>query len=60
MRMAIGLLADYSRLLERPPSRAVLMPERPRLDLVRLASSQGIEVVWLAEDGKLVSTTLEG
>ena len=42
----IGQLADYSRLLDPQPDRAVLMPERPRRDLLALAESQGLTVVW--------------
>ena len=44
MRMAIGQLADYARFVE-AMRRIVLMPERPRPDLVKLAESQGIEVM---------------
>jgi hypothetical protein len=46
MRMAIGQLADYGRLVAPHPRLAVLMPEEPRSDLLRLAASQDIEVVW--------------
>jgi hypothetical protein len=49
-RMAIGQLADYARLLNNSPRRALLLPEKPRPDLVALAESQGIEVVW-QQDG---------
>lgn len=51
MRMAIGQLADYARLVDPAPSRVILMPEQPRADLVSLASSQGIDVAWPAETG---------
>jgi hypothetical protein len=46
IRMAIGQLADYGRLLDPSPSRALLVPEPPRPDLVALASTQGLTVVW--------------
>ena len=46
MRMAIGQLADYSRLLTPPPVRMIVMPEAPRTDLLELAESQGIRVIW--------------
>jgi hypothetical protein len=46
MRMAIGQLADYARLMSTPPERVILMPEEPRSDLQRLAESQGIRVIW--------------
>jgi hypothetical protein len=49
-RMAIGQLADYSRMIDPLPTRAILVPQRPREDLIRLASSQGIDVIW-REDG---------
>jgi hypothetical protein len=45
MRMAIGQLADYARFID-VQRRVVLMPEKPRPDLVALAASQGIEVVY--------------
>ena len=51
MRMAIGQLADYSRLVSPTPKRVVLMPEEPRPDLLRLAESQGIAVTWPNGDG---------
>jgi hypothetical protein len=45
IRMATGQLADYERLVEPTPTRAVLVPERPRSDLLELASTQGLSVV---------------
>jgi hypothetical protein len=48
-RMAIGQLADYARMVDPPPARSILVPERPRPDLIALASSQNIKVVWLDE-----------
>jgi hypothetical protein len=56
MRMAIGQLADYARLVDPQASRAVLMPERPRHDLVQLAFTQQIEIVWTLEDGRFDRT----
>jgi hypothetical protein len=50
VRMAIGQLADYSRLLEPVPRRAILLPQRPRADLLDLMRSQGIDAVW--QDGE--------
>jgi len=47
IRMAIGQLADYARLVHPPPRRVLLLPEEPRPDLKNLAESQGIEVTWL-------------
>ena len=45
MRMAIGQLADYARFAD-VRRLAVLMPEKPRPDLVALATSQKIEIVY--------------
>jgi hypothetical protein len=50
-RMAIGQLADYARLIDRAPKRVLLMPERPRADLLALAASQGVTVTWPDGDG---------
>ena len=49
-RMAIGQLADYARFLEPAPRRAILAPQRPRPDLLRLAETQGVSVAWPAQD----------
>jgi hypothetical protein len=46
VRIAIGQLADYGRMVTPTPRRAVLVPERPRDDLLALAHGQGIDVVW--------------
>ena len=47
IRMAIGQLADYERLIGATPRRrAVLLPERPSKDLESLLASQGISLVW--------------
>jgi hypothetical protein len=46
IRMAIGQLADYARLVDPAPRRAILLPQKPRPDLVDLATSQGITVIW--------------
>jgi hypothetical protein len=56
MRMAIGQLADYSRLVSSPTQRVVLLPEQPRDDLLKLAASQEIEVVWRTQDGSITPT----
>jgi len=49
-RMAIGQLADYARLVKPAPRRAILLPEKPRLDLIKLAHSQGVGVIWADGD----------
>jgi hypothetical protein len=54
-RMAIGQLADYARLMEEPPQRRlILVPEKPRSDLLALAKSQKIGVIWPDGDGGFV------
>jgi hypothetical protein len=50
VRMAIGQLLDYSRFVTPAPRLAVLLPTRPRADLLALLNSAHIGVVWL--DGK--------
>jgi hypothetical protein len=54
-RMAIGQLADYSRMIDPSPTRAILVPQRPREDLIRLASSQGINVIWREDEDRFES-----
>lgn len=52
IRMAIGQLADYSRLLKDPPAyRAVLVPSEPRKDLCELLFSQGIDLIYPSRNG---------
>jgi len=58
IRMAIGQLADYARLMKKPPkAKLILVPEKPRPDLLALAKSQGIGVTWPDGDGGFVSTS---
>jgi hypothetical protein len=45
IRMAIGQLADYARF-QPGCQRVILLPERPREDLLHLAMSQEVIVVW--------------
>jgi hypothetical protein len=47
--MAIGHLADYSRF-RRDAGKMILVPEEPRADLLELAASQKVEVVWPTGD----------
>lgn len=51
IRMAIGQLADYARLIPSGPKRAILVPQMPRPDLLRLAESAGAVVIWPSEPG---------
>lgn len=54
-RTAIGQLADYARLVKpKPPKKAILLPERPRPDLIKLAKGEGIGVIW-ADGQKFVA-----
>jgi hypothetical protein len=54
-RMAIGQLLDYARLMKKPPKqRLILVPEEPRPDLLNLAASQDISVIWPDGDGGFV------
>jgi len=54
IRMAIGQLADYGRLVKPLPEKLILLPEEPRPDLLKLAKSQGIGVSWPDGDGGFV------
>lgn len=49
-RMAIGQLADYRRFLGKPQC-AILVPTKPRKDLLDLARVEGIYVIWPSADG---------
>jgi hypothetical protein len=52
IRTAIGQLADYKRFIDDGPTHlAVLLPSRPRLDLLELLSSQEIGLIYPSEDG---------
>ncbi|MFD7506803.1 restriction endonuclease [Streptomyces sp. NPDC059850] len=46
VRMAIGQLYDYRRYISPKPSLAVLLPARPRQDLVDLCNMSGAAVIW--------------
>jgi hypothetical protein len=50
VRMAIGQLADYGRFLP-DATRAILLPSEPRQDLIELAHSQDVVVLWPAKQG---------
>jgi hypothetical protein len=55
IRMAIGQLIDYSRLMKHAPrQQLILVPEEPRPDLLDLAKSQKIGVIWPDGDGGFV------
>ncbi|SDT77260.1 hypothetical protein SAMN05216371_5382 [Streptomyces sp. TLI_053] len=54
IRMAIGQLADYARFLP-STTKAILVPSKPRPDLLELATSQNCTVIW--PEGKTYGTT---
>ncbi|MFW5420997.1 restriction endonuclease [Nocardiopsis sp. CNT-189] len=58
VRMAVGQLLDYRRFIERDgqrPALAVLLPSRPRPDLLDYCADLGIEVIW--EEGDSFTST---
>lgn len=46
IRMAVGQLADYARFIPSSPRKALLVPERPRRDLLALLEQENISVTW--------------
>jgi hypothetical protein len=50
IRMAIGQLADYRRFVKAPRC-AILVPAKPRADLVALIQHAGISLYWEDEKG---------
>jgi hypothetical protein len=58
VRMAIGQLADYSRFTKGVTKRAVLLPSRPRPDLLTLLSSQEVAAIW-REGGTFKTSDLD-
>jgi hypothetical protein len=57
VRMAVGQLADYVRF-RAGASKAMLVPERPRPDLVELCRAQDITLIWPTEDGYKAEPTI--
>ncbi|MFJ8363057.1 restriction endonuclease [Streptomyces sp. NPDC093984] len=51
IRMAIGQLMDYQRFIDPRPSLAILVPSRPRADLIDLCRAVDIEVIWPDGEG---------
>lgn len=51
IRMAIGQLADYGRLIPDAARRAVLLEKKPHPDLLDLLNSQDIAAIWRAGTG---------
>jgi hypothetical protein len=50
VRMALGQLLDYKRFVERPDC-PLLLPEKPRPDLVDLVSKAGVAMYWPEGEG---------
>jgi hypothetical protein len=50
LRMAVGQLLDYGRLLKPTPRLSVLVPSMPREDLRKYLSGAGVGLVW--RDGR--------
>jgi hypothetical protein len=50
IRMALGQLLDYGRF-QPSATRIILVPERPRQDLLDLADSASIRVMWPSRNG---------
>jgi hypothetical protein len=46
LRMAIGQLTDYRRFAPKGTRLGVLLPERPRADLLDLLESAGVHAIW--------------
>lgn len=51
VRMAIGQLLDYRRHIDRKAGLAVLLPEKPSVDLVELLHENGIDVIHETASG---------
>jgi hypothetical protein len=46
VRMAIGQRGDYARFIHPPPERAILVPAKPRKELLDLLRAHDIGVIW--------------
>jgi hypothetical protein len=51
VRIAIGQLMDYRRFTPESTRLALLVPERPRADLVALLESSGVHAIWPEGNG---------
>ncbi len=50
IRMGIGQLLDYRRFIDPSPRLVLLVPSRPRPDLLHLCATVGVTAVWKAGD----------
>ena len=57
LRMALGQLTDYRRFAPPGTRLAILLPERPRQDLMALLQSADVHAIWLDDHG-FTATTL--
>ncbi|KPM55182.1 restriction endonuclease [Frankia sp. R43] len=46
IRMGIGQLLDYGRFIDPPPRLALLVPSKPRPDLLELCATVDVTAVW--------------
>jgi len=51
IRLAIGQLLDYQRFFDPRPDLAMLLPSKPRPDLVELLGALGIVIIFPSEQG---------
>lgn len=51
LRLALGQLLDYRRFIDPRPAMVLLVPMRPRPDLLALLQEYGVRVVWEEEQG---------
>jgi hypothetical protein len=58
IRMAIGQLADYRRFVDNARYCAVLLPSRPRQDLLALLRAEAIHAIW--PEGRRFVDTADG
>jgi hypothetical protein len=58
LRMAIGQLMDYRRFAPDGTRLAVLVPEKPREDLLALLDSANVEAIW-PDGGHFTGTDLD-
>lgn len=57
IRLAIGQLIDYTRFLI-DPNHAILLPHRPKKDLIKLAHRQQVALIWPSEDHSWESSAM--
>jgi hypothetical protein len=59
IRMAIGQLADYKRFVDGGANEhAVLVPSKPRADLLQLLEAEGVTTIW-PDNGSFITENTE-